>query len=294
MGWDNSFQSIITLPSGATTGARIVLDGAGDRILVYDTDNNLIASIAPTQGIDDQGTPYLEGIVDYSGDEYVQMGFGNLLLGVMSSDPAVQPGEVSIIGDSSRIVLQSAVNADLPDPSFIEIVGGDNSAGTGTLTYPHHEFRGDLWIHQDTTGLLPSETFTLIASFTESGSGTTKPETWHDVTMGTGWAAGPGGSGSYPPLQFRRDGLNNAHLFGTFHATSTTPAAVLGTGLPHVNMTNLGGVSVVGAATRMSSTPSAIPLYVNSAGELRNAALPAIAINDTWMVNAKFPLGDIP
>lgn len=299
--WSNSYQTSITLPTGATSGARIVLDGDGDRIFVYNADDQLIASIAPSNGTDPFGNPYREGIVDYAGGptgEYVQLGFGNVLLASAPDpdDPSYMPvpGEVSIIGDSSRIALQSAANQDLPDHSFIEIVSGVRAAGTGAALYPHHEFRGDIWMLQDLIAVPPKDSFNLIAAYTESGTGKVLPETWHPVTMGSGLAAGPGTGSGYPPLQFRRDGLDNVHAFGVFHATSTSVGPVLGSGLPPVNMANLGGVSVLGGAARMSTTPSQIPLYVNSAGELRATQLPTIAVNDTWMVNASYPQGNIP
>jgi hypothetical protein len=50
MGWTNTQPDIITLPNGATTGARIVIDGTNDRILIYDASNALIGVLAGSGG----------------------------------------------------------------------------------------------------------------------------------------------------------------------------------------------------------------------------------------------------
>jgi hypothetical protein len=300
MGWDNSFQTIIVLPTGATSGSRIVLDGESGLILIYDADNNLIASISPDDTTDAAGNTILQGITDYVGSEYVQMDVGNLYLGVLP-DPANPafvpvPGLLGIKGDSSSIGLQSAANQDLPDSSFLECVSGVLAAGTGHDTYPHHQVNGDIWVVVDALqGGNPHNNNALIAAPVPLGQSFPVAETWHDVTLGTGWATGPGISGSYPPLQFRRDGLDNVHLFGTFHATSTTPSTIIGTGLIGVNLATLGGVSVIGPAQRMVSTGGAIPMYAENTGAIRSAALPTpIAVNDTFMINQSYPLGNIP
>lgn len=60
MGWDDSFQVVITLPSGATTGQRIVLDSTTDEIDIYNASNQLVTKISPAgiQVISDDGTVY--------------------------------------------------------------------------------------------------------------------------------------------------------------------------------------------------------------------------------------------
>lgn len=48
--WSNTFQSSLTLPTGATTGARIVLDGTNDEILVYNSAGQLVDTIGGPDG----------------------------------------------------------------------------------------------------------------------------------------------------------------------------------------------------------------------------------------------------
>lgn len=60
--WSNTYQTSLTLPTGAVSGARIVLDGLSDVILVYDAADDLIVSIAGSAGVDPYGNAYPQGI----------------------------------------------------------------------------------------------------------------------------------------------------------------------------------------------------------------------------------------
>jgi len=60
--WSNDQLNSLTLPEGATSGARIVLDGTTDAELVYNAAGALIASIAATAGADALGNTYPAGI----------------------------------------------------------------------------------------------------------------------------------------------------------------------------------------------------------------------------------------
>lgn len=56
-----------TIPEGATSGTRIEFDAENGLILVYDSGDNLIASIAPDQGTTPGGTYYARGVSSYGG-----------------------------------------------------------------------------------------------------------------------------------------------------------------------------------------------------------------------------------
>lgn len=125
--------------------------------------------------------------------------------------------------------------------------------------------------------------------------GTDTLEDWQAPTMGSGFATGPGGSGSYPPLKFRTTVTDEVRVFGVFHSTTTSPGAVIASGFPPVNQTTLGGVGVAGGVTRFQGASGSIGAYINNLGELRTA-LPtgfAFAANDSFMVNTAVPLGNI-
>lgn len=122
------------------------------------------------------------------------------------------------------------------------------------------------------------------------GSVIKKSATWQTPTMGTGWATGPGGSGSYPPLQWRYDAEDNVHIFGTFHTTTTTPSAPMATGFPATVGTN---VAPGGVAVNVSGTGTVCGWYLNNAGEMRINSHPTYATGDTFTVNAVVPLGHL-
>jgi hypothetical protein len=146
------------------------------------------------------------------------------------------------------------------------------------------------------TNLYRSATNTLKTddSLVVGGTVTKSGATWRTPTMGTGWATGPGGGGAYPDLMYRLDAEDNLHLFGTFHTTTTTPSSPAVTGLPAVNQTTLGGVAVLGAIVRFQGAVGTLGGYVNNTGELRFGNSLTYAINDSFMVNAIIPLGNIP
>lgn len=47
-GWSNDDDDRIVLPSGATTGARVEIDGTATNIVIYDAANNVIGTLGPT------------------------------------------------------------------------------------------------------------------------------------------------------------------------------------------------------------------------------------------------------
>lgn len=79
------YQTSLTLPTGATTGARIVLDGTSDTILVYDSLNNLVESIAVTAGTDAAGNHYAAGdtVYDHTGNTFASLQSGILYCGAL-------------------------------------------------------------------------------------------------------------------------------------------------------------------------------------------------------------------
>lgn len=305
MGWDNSFQTIITLPSGATVGARIVLDGTLGVILVYDQDNELVDSIAPEDGVDPQGTDYYRGITNYAGDEYVQMGIGNLFLGVRPdpNDPTFdpQPGSMGIIGDSRSMGLQSPHNQDYADTANWKFVAGNISSGIGTEGFPHSSnWRGDIWLGGSSGGA-------LIRSIVPSGQSDEIPETWHVVgdtgepAFGSGWTSASS-SGTYQPLQYRLDAEDNLYLTGVFHATTASPGSGVFT-LPdkigsfptyRPKIAQRITVSTFATSGTESSASSALVINDLSSGLVRLVSSAAVASGTNFAVSAKIPLGNLP
>lgn len=276
---------------GTFHGNAFTLDEDG--FFLYDgtpAAGNLIASIAGDEGTDEFGNEYFTGINVYSGDEYAGLNTGNLVLGNPSAHSIQTPGLIGI-SVSDSVFAKSATEADIPDAATWQLVPGD--ATTTPLNddfFPHLDVGASsdgtaVWVHGPVV-------------YATANGGTSSSETWHAPTMGTGWATGPGISGSYPDLMWRRDAEDNVHIFGTFHSTGSSASGIVATGLPEVDIVSLGGVGVLGNAVRMTrrstiDTDLVIPMYLNDTGQLRAIATPTVQANDTWMVNATVPLGNI-
>jgi hypothetical protein len=261
---------------------------------------NMVGSWAPADGTDPYGNAYTAGLNLYSALGNVFLGGLDGIIQSLGSSGAlinIEDGQYSFSnpGDwNTGLMIQNLVRTH----GSYYIGGGSQSFNDlntlfGIITSYGNPVAGS----QDTFPRTSTAAYSgsAVAHHYVSGAvvkcdlGGNTGEVWHNVAMGTGWATGPGISGSYPPLKQRLDAMDNVHLWGTFHATSTTPNTILGTGLPTTNQTALGGVGVAGAAVKISTSPTLIPLYLNNVGELRSASLPTIAVNDTFMISAVIP-----
>lgn len=231
MGWDNSFQTIIVLPSGATTGQRIVIDGQNGLILVYDPINDLIVSISPDDTTDSQGNTILRGVTSYEngGHEYAQLFNGGLNVGRYGPDAPAgsQSGYFATLGDNSACVVNSPTNDETPDSADITFRSGVNSSGTGGIDYPHAEVGADVWVPAGNASVIASVPSTIPPHFVA-------PETWHIVgdtgepTYNAGWsgATAIGAVSPVIPLRYRLGIEDTLILEGTFTAASGAGAMV--------------------------------------------------------------------
>lgn len=278
-----------------------------DGIFFYDgtpAAGNMTGSWAPMNGIDPYGNAYIAGLTLYSSVGNVFLGG---LDGVITSTGSsgsvinVEDGQISLyngVDTNTALIVQ---NLDRLHGSLY-LAGGsrgnpDEKAAFGVVTSYGAPVAGSQDTYPRTSTSAYSEA--VVAHHYVSGavirsdlSGNTG-ETWHTPTMGTGWATGPGGSGSYPPLKYRLDAEDNCHIFGCFHTTSTSPGSPIASGFPAVNMTPLGGVAVIGGLVRFQGAVGTLGTYLNSAGEFRFANSLTYAVNDTFMVDCKVPLGNI-
>lgn len=239
---------------------------------------NLVASISGTSGTDPYGNFYFAGITSYdSSGRYINMenGFVTISSPLNSFSAGIQASQ------PETLLLFSGQTAVLTAAAELQLTAGVEGGTTGTADAAKVYVTGSSAFDTATDLVMP-----------DRGSIFPLSATWQTPAMGAGWANGPGGSGSYPPLKWRKDGLDNVHIFGVFHATSTSPG-VIASGFPGVNMTNLGGVSVAGALPRFQGGAGTIAAYLNNSGELRSALGPTIAVGDTFMINAKVPLGNL-
>lgn len=179
-------QNIFTIPTGATTGARIVLDGTRGAIFVYNSNNALLASIAGVGGTDGQNNTYYPGInvygpngsyvqlyVDSSGQPFITMRYNSAptnnfsyieakpLLGLYGIEIGAYSGVANVL---NRLGWQGGANGQLILEPGSSIAASDPVAGypqpetyhtatllngwTGTLAY-RLTAQGDMHISAD-------------------------------------------------------------------------------------------------------------------------------------------------
>lgn len=277
---------------GIFDGTDFVMNDAG--LFVYSATpaaGNLVGSIASADGVDTFGNHYVAGVAVYApGSRYAQLKAGSQQFGPIVGGVPDQVDIALLQGGLAAFTILSPPDAADGWPTALSV---DFASGVAGATVPDGSTEPHLRVGSNGSSVASIQVSGALVKNGALGV----PVTWMTPTMGTGWATGTGIGGSYPPLRYHLDGEDGVRVFGTYHATSTTPSTIMATGLPGVNQTGLGGVGVGGAAVKMvtGGTPI-IPLYLNSAGELRVAAaggLPTIAVNDTFMVDTTIPLGNI-
>jgi hypothetical protein len=203
-GWSSQYQAVLILPGGATSGARLVLDGTRDAILEYNAANELVGSWAASAGNDGLGNNYPQGIA----------------IG-MPDDPQVVI-QVAPDGHSGLIFFPTG-NTDIVNSSAIQTF---QENGTGAASYDQLQILGaenntqldsvlSTWLSSSTDGTQdpqiqdyyhdPTGTYHLyrLTSFrgttitgavtgvqpATGGSRTAPalPETWHTAALATGF-----------------------------------------------------------------------------------------------------------
>lgn len=278
-----------TIPSGATSGARITIneDGSGE-IRVYDSTGCLVDIIGGTngdiiskscstvgevivsqgvitiknQGATEQATLFVPGISDPRGSLLIDSGY----TGGGTTDESV--GVLLAAGDSAFPI------GDVDNMPHVYVYNRTQAPSAPVV--PAYIGVSGAVVKLDENTNLP------VAKATAT------------INAAGNWAQGASIAGSYGPLTWWYNGLDDIHLMGVFHATAAGPSTIIATGLPAANMTNLGGVAIVGAASRISGGTGTMGLYLNSSGELRSNGGLVVANGDSFTINATIPLGNIP
>lgn len=183
MNFDSPIISTFTIPSGATSGQRIVFDGVNGVILVYNAANVLVESVAFANGTDSTGQNYVAGFGSYDSTDhkhYSQLFNGALVLNIDN------PPEV--IGAIVQALMSQGPSADQPgllltSPSndgvsaALELFGG-NVAAT-EAPYARFGLNGAA-VDMDVTigGQL---------KYSPSSSLGAGPEMWHNILPVANW-----------------------------------------------------------------------------------------------------------
>lgn len=106
---------VVTIPNGATTGARITIDGVRGAIFQYDSSGRLVGSDSPSAGTDDGfGNAYVAGKATYS---FHTLPFFPVLVSSINNGAFISYSASSRAGP---FTLQSSLQQDLTIPNQID------------------------------------------------------------------------------------------------------------------------------------------------------------------------------
>lgn len=281
----------LTLPGNAGTGARIVLDGTTDAILIYDAANRLVDSIAATAGFDQFGNNFLQGFTSYdrNNNEYINVTGDNILMG------AIVAGQPTLVGagfiqNAGDITIQSQTFGSFNTAIIAEFNSGVGGSGTGSGLNP-------ALILLDSALANPVD-IALSGNVIKTANGGTF-ETNHTPTYNTNFSGSTtfNGSTGWSHVTFRKNATDSVTIAGAFTATA---AWVVGNGVTpfvmpagfapafqwpiHVERNN---AAVQTNFAAQLTTAGSFNLISNTGG--------GVAANNEFLIPAQtYPLGNLP
>ena len=180
------YQSTFTLPTGATTGLRIVLNADLGAIFMYDSTNFLVASIAVAAGIDPYGNNYVAGFTSYSFSPttFTQIDDGFLRVGQrgVGGPDLAEAGEVVSAFGGVTLYTSGTQTPTSPDAVVMELISGADNQTLGSASGPVSQLRdadglsainasvAGAWVRSTLVGTIEKWVFPgLNAGFTRVG-----------------------------------------------------------------------------------------------------------------------------
>lgn len=260
---------------------------------------NLIASIAAAGGTDSFGNPYLSGISSYNpaAIRWVSLQSGVTFYGWMSNTvpPVLDTTNIaSVSGGLGRLLLKAGPDNTiaLPDSPYFYMLAGLSSVPT---TSPPNSGEPQINIDDNTGNSVI--TMTISGGLYKTGIGTgILPRV--DVVPNTNWGL-HNAAATLPTLSYWLDTNANLRLFGTLHPTAAMASGnhqvTLGTDplpiSPNNYVPNMLSTSPCGMHTDSSNVWKAqVLISVTTAGIIQLNSPVAPAINDTFHIDATFPL----
>lgn len=277
--WSNTYQSSLTIPTGATSGARIVIDGITGLISVYNASDLLVDTI---------GGPFGD-IISYATGLTLDVALseGSIEFGTASSGFA---GAGSLTGDltSGGGLLLSTGTGDATHDDALEIVyrAGDTGQSSGSSTAPKL-IVGD-------AALSSAADMWITGSVIAADIATQAKETWHAPSYKANWSGttaflGLGG----PTLQYRRMGEDDTWIYGL--ATTAAGAGTTVFQLPSGYYAASG--TVAGGTFPCMRNRGGTLTVLHCAIDSSNGAVivgAATAAGDQYSWNTRIPCGHVP
>lgn len=321
--WSNDLQTSLTLPTGATSGARIVLDGTSDLISIYNSSGTLVDTIGGANGaltigatsgghfvfdptvntltaFDNVGHlsaswDVSSGIITYLDNtslSFVQIGNQAISLGNITS--AGMLPTASQISAAAHIL---PVNATLDITSLVQVPTAPDSARIGLEPGTAATVTGStgpvVTIDSPVSGTV-TDLWVTGSIIKTNTSNFNLPYTWQLPTAAANFQLGSTASANYQVMQYRFDAQNNLIVEGAMSATNnlaagaytlfTLPAAYRPQAIHATAGIHASGGDVTKATIRVNvDLTGAVGIYTTS----------AIAINDNFYWSITVPLGNI-
>lgn len=135
--WSNDSISTLVIPTGATTGARVVIDGTTGLISVYNSSNQLVGQWGGNSGC----------FFEYAGGvgSFVEICGGEIQFGSTGFTPASNPTiiENGITAFGTSVIIDSGNSGGVNSSSNLELFGGTGPAGA-EIRATQRGFNGDV------------------------------------------------------------------------------------------------------------------------------------------------------
>ena len=276
MQYPNPYYVSFVIPTGATSGARIVLNGITGEIEIYNSANQLVDRIGGAQG-------FIRNIDPSTGLE-VSLGNGELNFPVSRAKITQNTGNNGLDLESG-IPFPAGTNRR----SILELIQGTTTGVTGTTNAATAKFVPE-------SGALAEDVYVAGSVVFCDTSGVIT--TWQTPGYTVNFAAGSTASVNYQNLQYRFDNQNNVFIEGAFHALNALAAGAYGiftlpAGPPTYRPAKIHAVPGlhVSAADAFKAT---IRVNVDPTGAVALVTTVAIAVNDNFYFQIFAPLGIIP
>lgn len=296
MEFEGVYQTSFTIPTGATSGERITLDGTRGAVFIYSSAGNLIGSLSGSAGTDPFGNAYPVGFTEFQ-DVNTNIAFTNIFSGIVYEGFLANRSSTPDYNHISFLAAQSSLTSVYQSPwtagnSFVQMLFTAASGSTMGVNSPNLALQAN--------GSITSDLFVSLIGAIAGGDSANGIASWQTPSYNANWSATSTFNGQTPvtPLHFRKDAENNLWLYGAFLAGAVLPGTtifVLPVGYRPITLfggnnhmldcMRLSGGAVTQGKLRIDNSGNVVTANANGLG---------VAINDQFFANGKIPLGQIP
>lgn len=287
--FQNPVIQTITIPSGATTGTRIVIDGVNGTISVYDANNVLVGQWRSSDAVMLFQNDSMTGLMEFHPSGLPGYGSFPGIYFFAANSPGGYAGAAYIqanpdANNSPQIGINSGQYLDTSGlhEARGRIFMADHGLSIGNIDVTTQAFVGG-WIALDDNEFILAFTDPTsgnqvgIFCTTTHNFGTDVPiitDTWQNVTFSNGWS----NNGGFSACQVRMDTSGYVRLRGSALPGTRTDGTVICT-LPAAYVPP--ATKIVGAAVTASSNPTVLTrLIINTNGTIQvfGAGTPVVSV----------------